>query len=661
MTKDVIISLPIPYAIYDVKYTITTLRELDETKALIILAIISNKKAHPTDKLKDILHNFYHLNNNYDDLFTNELQVLIANKTITNEQDQLPSLNSFIGNFIIDEKVQKLLDDEKGGFFGNSEDKHTHSINLKKGIFIDQTLQKYNQNDRNIIPYTDELACQDFVNKNLTNNDKYDNVINEYINNNLIASSENLFSHEYKNLSDIENGTNLIYWKTDCKFKINLDGNVANIFAQGKVEGKIYDDYYSPKVFYQDLLQLLCSKVSCQLTNIPEVTQLNDSFEFLEDESIINLKNCFDQNDQVLSVIENKLYELFIFKQPVSDGTSSATWTKLYVKEISNDVIKSLINKNLMTNVDLVIWIYQKLNVKVITAYILQTICTNSQTVSAYQTIINNNFKECLPFLISNQIAIELISELFPAQINNYLNTYLTTNKESFLQLLKKETIANPELQRIIISKLDGNYPDNETYLVNSNIEANIINEIKQGKQWLDAANELNDNKLLNLYHQLNNQIDEIKKLNKNLNLTCLNVISNELAAKKEEVKMRLADVNFESLTKYAQSNRQILEVDLPKLLSFVYDPAAGAKQIEDNEIVNKVLGKAELKQFKELQHFNSVFVHGNKDKDAYSDQGKFNQALTQLKAYNQFLIDLKNRITAWNKNNKDNKQKEDK
>ena len=43
MTKDVIISLPIPYAIYDVKYTITTLRELDETKALIILAIVSNK------------------------------------------------------------------------------------------------------------------------------------------------------------------------------------------------------------------------------------------------------------------------------------------------------------------------------------------------------------------------------------------------------------------------------------------------------------------------------------------------------------------------------------------------------------------------------------------------------------------------------------------
>lgn len=135
MIKDVIVSLPIPYAIYVVKYTITTLKELEETKALILLAIASNKKTHPTDKLSDVLHTFYHLNNNYDNLFSNELQTLITNRTITCENDDTPSLNSYVGNFKIDEKIQKLLDDANGGFYGNSEDKHTKSLNLKKRNF----------------------------------------------------------------------------------------------------------------------------------------------------------------------------------------------------------------------------------------------------------------------------------------------------------------------------------------------------------------------------------------------------------------------------------------------------------------------------------------------------------------------------------------------
>ena len=131
MTKEVIISLPVPYAIYDVRYCVSTLRELDETKALIMLAIVSNKKTRPTDSLREILHNFYHLNNNYDDLFAEDLKILIENKTITNDNDELPSLNSLIGNFNVDEKVQKLLSSDDGKFVGNSEDKHNSSLNLK--------------------------------------------------------------------------------------------------------------------------------------------------------------------------------------------------------------------------------------------------------------------------------------------------------------------------------------------------------------------------------------------------------------------------------------------------------------------------------------------------------------------------------------------------
>lgn len=658
MRKDVVISLPIPYAIYDVKYTITTLRELDETKALILLAIASNKRTHPTDKLNDLLHTFYHLNNKYDELFASELQTLITNKTIVNEQDNIPSLNSFVGNFKINEKVQKLLDDEDGGFFGNSEDKHTKSLNLRKGIFINQALQEYNPQDQNIRLNTSSLPCLEFVNKNLANNTKYDNAINEYINNNLISSSENLFSHECKNLSDIENGNNLIYLDSDCKFQIDLNDSQATIFAQGKTEQKIYDDYYLPKIFYQDLLQLLCNKVSSKFDNLPIITKLSPAFEFIENESIINLKNCLGVEKDFFSVIDNKLCKLFIFKQPVTDEINSAIWTKLYAQELSINEIKSLLTKNLIANPDFISFIFDKLNLNEITEFILQSICKNNETVKIYQSIIDSNFGKCLSFLISNNIDLELINELFPNQINNYLNEQITTNNEAFLHLLKEKEIVNPALQRIIISKLDKDYSNHRTYLANSNLENNIIQVISQSQQLLTKANELDDNKLPNLYQQLGNQIDLVKQLDTNLNLTTLSQISNDLDKKQKEIKLKLAAVNFDSLTTYAQGNRQILEVDLPKLLGFTYDPVKTANQITDNQIVKQVLNNKQIKQFKELQKYNSTFMHGNEAKDEFSDQRKFDQAFKKLQDYNLFLTDLKNKINGWKNKNKEKEGK---
>lgn len=658
MTKDVVISLPIPYAIYDVKYTITTLRELDETKALILLAIASNKKTHPTDKLNDLLHTFYHLNSKYDDLFASELQTLITNKTIINEQDNAPSLNSFIGNFQIDEKVQKLLDDEDGGFFGNSEDKHTKFINLRKGIFINQTLQEYNPQDQNIILNAGPLTCFEFVNKNLTNNAKYDNAINEYINNNLISSSENLFSHEYKKLSDIETGNNLIYLNTDCKFQIDLNNSQVTIFAQGKTEQKIYDDYYLPKIFYQDLLQLLCNKVSSKLNDLPIITKLTPAFEFIENENIINLKNCLAVEKDFFSVIDNKLCKLFIFKQPVTDDINSAIWTKLYAQELSINEIKSLVTKNLIANPDFVSWVFDKLNLNEIVEFIFQSICKNNETVKVYQSIINPNFAKCLSFLISDNIDLELINESFPQQINTYLNEQITTNKEAFLNLLKEKQIANPDLQRIIISKLDNDYSNHQTYLANSDFENNIIQVISQSQQLLTKANELDASKLPNLYQQLGTQIDLVKQLDINLNLTTLNQLNHDLNNKRDEIKLKLAAVNFNSLTTYAQENRQILEVDLPKLLGFTYDPAKTANQITDNQIIKQVLNNKQIKQFRELQKYNSTFLHGNEAKDEFSDQGKFDQALKKLQEYNLFLTDLKNKINGWKNKNKEKEGK---
>lgn len=304
-----------------------------------------------------------------------------------------------------------------------------------------------------------------------------------------------------------------------------------------------------------------------------------------------------------------------------------------------------MLTKNLIANPDFVSFVFDKLNLNEITEFIFQSICKNNETVKIYQSIIDPNFGKCLSFLISNNIDMELINELFPNQINNYLNEQITTNNEAFLHLLKEKQIANPALQRIIISKLNKDYSNHQTYLANSNFENNIIQVISQSQQLLTKANELDDSKLPNLYQQLGNQIDLVKQLDTNLNLTALNQISNDLDKKRKEIKLKLAAVNFNTLTTYAQGNRQILEVDLPKLLGFTYDPVKTANQITDNQIVKQVLNNKQIKQFRELQKYNSTFMHGNEAKGEFSDQGKFDQALTKLQEYNLFLTDLKNKI----------------
>ena len=510
-------------------------------------------------------------------------------------------------------------------------------------------MQEYNEQASNIQPFAKELVCSEFVDKNLNDNNKYDNNVNEYINNNLIQISQNLFSHEYKNPSDIESGNNLIYLNTDCKFKVDLNDNNANIFAQSLLEEKIYS-YYSKKIFYQNLLQLLCNQISSKQDNLPAIAKLNDALEFIEDESIIKVKKQVDEN--VYSIISNKLYKLFIFKQLVSDGINNAIWTKLYAQELSIDEIKLLITKNLIANLDFVSWIFDKLNLKEIDGFILQSICSTNQTVDIYQSIINPNFSNCLSFLIANKIDLELIYELFPNQINNYLNEQITKNNEAFLHSLKEKQIVNQDLQRIIISKLDKDYTNNQSYLFNSNIENDIIQVVNESYKLLDQANELNDSKLSDLYHQLSNQIDKVKQLDKNLNLTTLDQISNNLHNKREEIKLKLAAVKFKSLTNYALRNRKILEGDLSNLLGITYEEAKGSKQITDNQIVKQLLDDKQIKQFKDLQHYNSTFMHWNKAADDYRDQGKYDQAFRKLQEYNSFLTNLKNKISNWKKNN---------
>ena len=384
--KQITIQLPIPYATYDLKYTVVALRELDEIKALILLAIASNKN-NPTDTLKDVLHNFYHLNSNYDAFFEQELNQLIQNKTITNANEQT-SLDDYIGNFIINEKVKKRLDDEEG-FFGNDESKQSKSLNLRKGLFTKTSFEEYNQNDKNLIPYTDN-ECDQFVNLNLAINETYDKAITIYIENKKIAAHENLFFHEYKNLSDIQNGLNLVYFKTVCNFKITITNSNADIFASSTLEKEIYDKYYKEKIFYQDLLQLLCDDISTKITDIPLIDKLDDSMQFIDEAEIsINNKELFHNDNQVYYFNDNELWQLFIYKENITDEINNkAVWSKLYKVVLNIDHIKRLINDNLITNSKFINWIYNNISDKEIKLFILKVICKDNDCLIFINSII---------------------------------------------------------------------------------------------------------------------------------------------------------------------------------------------------------------------------------------------------------------------------------
>ena len=543
MTREVIVSLLIPYANYDVKYNVTDLEELDETKALIILAIASNKEQYPTNTLKDILHDFYHLNSNYDDLFTDELRILIENRTIVNDNNNLPSLDSYIGNFNIDLKIQNFLDNNSG-FFGNSENKKSYSLFLRIGLFNNMNYQEYKITDNNLVVYNDENACIEFVNLNSKNNNKYNNSITEYINNKL-SDNQNLLTINYSNLEKIKKAENLIYLKTDCKFKLNIDeNNHANIFCTSSLEQKIYDDYYLTKIYYLDLLQLLCEQISFNLSNlnikITEINDLKDSLEFWEINDINDFKEVFSLDNEAYIIIDNKLRKLFIYKQEVTDEINNkATWTKLYFHILSDNELKELINKNLFDNPDFINKIYSEIKNSVINDFILETICKDDNTIRIYKELINNNFDNCLSFIIKNKIDIELINELFPKKINDYLNKQISSNNDEFLKLLKLKRIIDPNLQKIIIRKCNFNYSNKEHYLLDCKLEDEIINEIRDSKKQINNANTyIKDKKELeNLYSALNNKIDAIDKLNKDINLICLKELLEDLKKKKSNIK----------------------------------------------------------------------------------------------------------------------------
>lgn len=652
MNKQISIQLPIPYATYDLKYTVVALRELDETKALILLAIASNKN-NPTDTLKNVLHNFYHLNSNYDDFFAQELNYLIQNKTITST-NETTSLDDYIGNFSIDKKVKQRLDNEEG-FFGNDESKQSKSLYLRKGLFTKTSFEECNPNDKNLIPYTSDIECDQFVKLNLTINETYDKEITIYIENKKVAAHENLFSHEYKNLSDIQNGLNLIYFKTVCNFKIAIEDSNAYIFASSTLEKEIYDKYYKEKIFYQNLLQLLCDDISTKITDIPLIDKLDDNMQFIDETEIsINTKQLFHNDNQVYYFNDNELWQLFIYKENITDEINNkAVWSKLYKDVLNVDQIKRLINDNLSTNSKFINWMYNNISDKEIRSFILEVICKDNDTINEYQTIIKLNFNECCVYLIQNQVDINLIYDLFTNQINNYINKQISTNKEAFLKLLKQKPIANPDLQKIIISNLNFDYTNEKTYLVNSKWEETIIKEIKESRKLINDANSLiNDkNQLMNLFQNFNNKMDSLKKLNKDLRLTCLEPFLKQLEEKKYDIKNELADKNVDVLTNKARANRDIYEINLPKLLGITYEKnKQGITQITNNEIVKKILSKEQLQDFKDYQDFNNTCMHGMSDEEkrSYSDDNKFKKAAWKLDEYNKFLLSLETKINKF-------------
>ena len=166
--RNIDLELLIPYATYEIRYQTTNFNELDETNALILLAIVSNNKnSHQTDSLKNVLINFYKINENFLPLFQNGLRYLLATKTITNNEDKEPNIDSLVGNFVIDEKVMNFLENGTG-FFGNTKNIQNQSIDLKINLLQPNNYEPFSiTRDSNLVNYNTQ-PCSEFVTKNQT-------------------------------------------------------------------------------------------------------------------------------------------------------------------------------------------------------------------------------------------------------------------------------------------------------------------------------------------------------------------------------------------------------------------------------------------------------------------------------------------------------------
>lgn len=664
--RNIDLELLIPYATYEVRYQITNFDELDETNALILLAIVSNNKnSHQTDSLKDVLIHFYKINVNFLPLFEDEIKYLLATKTIANNEDKNPTMDSTVGNFIVDKKVMDFLDNGTG-YFGNTKNTKAKSLDLKINLLQPNNYEECSlASDNNLVSYNSR-QCLEFEVKNEetwnSNQDDKDNKIylkkiQEYLNNKL-HDNENLFSFSFANQDEINQNINLIYTRTPCSFFINLEDNKIDIAGNDKLADIICTKYYKEHIFYVDLLKMICTKISTKFIKFPITTTISSESNILKSDDLIDENKLVYLDNKVYYVADNEIWELTIYQREISDNFNyHETLNSLTYQVLSEDGTKNLIKNNINESSQLnKIYLYS--TNESIKDYLLENICQNESTITKYKDLINDNFDKCMNYLIANKIWIEFIYQNFGEELTtNYLTEIVPTDaKESLLKELATKQIYSPELELLLINFLNFDYSTGQTYLVKSELEQKIIQVINKTNDVIREADTFDENNLFQTYTKINETLDGIDSLikDKKVRIKCLDDLKKILRRKLDDVRSQLGEHNIEKLRGIGGQNRDILEGDIWNLIApkRQYD-SKSFKEIGEYCQKNIILKENEINDFIEMQKFNNGIMHKQNDKDLkFIEPKEYNEAENKLKKYQDFLMNLKIKISNWKKNN---------
>ena len=597
MTKDVNIQLPIPYAKYDISYNLKEFRPLEEKQAYVVLAIVSNKQQHPTWTLHDTLCNFYNINDEYANFFASAYDDLLLNETLINNKDQVANgLNCLIGNITINEKTLQYLQ-AKVGFYGNKKTTTNTSRSLQENLILPNQYQDYQLNDMDDVAYTSKNACSAF--EKISSNVKvYGNKIHEWINN-MLNNAKQLFSIKFGNEDAIKTGKNLFYKKTWCNFKVSIDGNNIEIFPQGQLENKIYEDYYLTNTYYQDLLQLICNQISINNDEINLVTSLPTNFALIKNNNL-DLSKLLMTNHHTYVINGNTLQELVIYQHNVIDATNHHGIIKeLYSHNLSEQELKEVIKSNLNDS-DFISTIYCSILNETIKSFIVDLIIASRALTKLYQSLINENSYNFIFAMLNNNYWIEDVYNLTGEQGAMFYLQQIP-NANLFLSELKELQIYSPKLQSIIINHFDFDYSKLQTYLKNSEQETKLIN-------LFSTFNDLQNQHQINA-SEVNELQKEIDLMQTDFHLTCLATLQANLQAL---INFHHLDLNEElkiKIKQLAKENKSLLEDKLWPIIANSANVRFSFIKLTNYIIEYNLLSDEELNLLEQYKKLNSSYL----------------------------------------------------
>ncbi|MBQ3621544.1 hypothetical protein II941_01865 [bacterium] len=367
----------------------------------------------------------------------------------------------------------------------------------------------------------------------------------------MLNNAKQLFSIKFDNEDAIKTGKNLFYKKTWCNFKVSIDGNNIEIFPNGTLENKIYEDYYLTNTYYQDLLQLICNQISVNNDEINVVNNLPINFNLVAKEIDLDFTKLLTTNFHTYLLNNETLQELVIYQHQVSDNTNHhAIIKELYSHNLINEELNNLIQDNL-NDVDFISKLYQNIVNELIKDLIVNLIVANHELRKQYQSLIKQAPYNFIFAMAKNNYWIEDVYNLTGEQGANFYLEQIP-NSDLLLNELSNIQIYSPKLQTLIINHFDFDYVKLHFYLKNSEQENKLISLFQN---W----NELQTN-----HKPTTNQVNELQKnldlLQPEFQLTCLAKLQTNLQAFINDHHLDLKQDLKLKIKQLASENKSLLE-----------------------------------------------------------------------------------------------------